>query len=49
VEIFYGNRSPEEIIMITTQPFDCMLAEGNAIPIEPYMGDEYDMTLYQLE
>lgn len=26
-----------------------MLAEENAVPIEPYMGGEYDMTLYQLE
>ena len=40
INIFLGNRTDRDFVMVTTQPFDCMLNSNNGIPIVPFIGDE---------
>lgn len=50
LSIFMGNRHSSEICMISTQPYDSMLLTGAySIPIVPFIGDEYDLSLVLLE
>jgi len=42
LEIFMGNRTVKDFIMIGSQPFDFFPNQQNGIPIRPFYGEEDD-------
>ena len=47
--IFFGNRNENELVMVSTSPYDFILYPNNGIPIFPFLGDEKDLGLNLLE
>jgi TFIIF-interacting CTD phosphatase-like protein len=47
--IFFGNRSESEFVMVSTSPYDFILYPHNGIPMFPFTGDEKDLGLNLLE